>query len=434
MSVQLEAIKFNHDPTSATTDALNIRRNANATQFVTVPEWRRGISVNPEHSVAAYAIEETRGRTITIQAKFSRDDPRITTIEVRAVQPPPAEPPQWWLQGLLSPLLPWPAYYYYYLWYYNYLWQISLPPAGNVLGEVRARQVTFQPNGETGFETFELQNLRLRSRGVGIHNVKWRWQFRRRPGDLWTDLTESNHQIYTVLELPKDPWKQFPYEIGNIQLPWTEVMDYACRWAAGTTTLDDAATRVTRAVNDLGPTVVAYDCPGQGGTHYTEFILPSLESVFNCTKFLERMHGGGGNGYFVNCVDCATIVSTFANILGCDLSQSGMFSDFGIGFTFFMNPVLAIGSSRWQTPCGWPGFGYHEVAWKGACTSNDEVFDACLQVDADPTTLTPTPLLPTNMRFGDPGDSQYRDRLATPAGRQHCEPRPEWTRQRRPVI
>jgi hypothetical protein len=58
MQVFLEAIKFNHDQSSATGDAFNIRRND--TEQVNVPEWRRGISVKPEDSPAAYAIRETR--------------------------------------------------------------------------------------------------------------------------------------------------------------------------------------------------------------------------------------------------------------------------------------------------------------------------------------------------------------------------------------
>jgi hypothetical protein len=105
---------------------------------------------------------------------------------------------------------------------------------------------------------------------------------------------------------------------------------------------------------------------------------------------------------------------------------------------FDLNPIRAIGHTVWYPGCqNWSGtgFSYHEVAWKGACTANEEVCDACLQVDgdADPTAAPHAPLLPTNIRFGNPGDGQYRDRLATPAGRPNCVPMPG-TRQRRPII
>lgn len=154
---------------------------------------------------------------------------------------------------------------------------------------------------------------------------------------------------------------------------------------------------------------------------------------FNCTAFLERLHGGVGNGQYVNCSDCATFTSTFANILGCDLWQSRMG-----GQGFDLNPILAIGSDTWYPGCqSWPvpGFSYHEVAWTGSCTEADNVFDSCLQVDgdADPTTAPHVPLLPTNLQFGTPGSGYYRDRLATPPTRTSCAPAP-MTRTRRTVF
>jgi hypothetical protein len=227
MSVQLLAIKFNHDSNSATNDALNIRRNA--TQFVSVPEWQRGLSINPEDSPAAYAIAQTQGHTITIQAKFKRTDNAIQTAEIRAVDP--AVEPQspggciafllWLIRSILRALF------------------------GNVLGDVKAKQVTFLASGETGFETFDLQHLRLWNAGVGVRTTTWRWQYRLQPGDPWTDFETTNHRIYSVLDVPKLPWQQTPYNSGNTQLPWTEVMDYACSWAILTGNIDDAASGVT---------------------------------------------------------------------------------------------------------------------------------------------------------------------------------------------
>ena len=127
-------------------------------------------------------------------------------------------------------------------------------------------------------------------------------------------------------------------------------------------------------------------------------------------------------------------MSTFANLLGCDLWQSRM----GAGF-FHLNSMLGIGSNVWQPCChgidGWAdGFGYHEVAWTGACDSSEFVYDACLEVDgdADPTAAPHTPLLPVHIQFGNPGSLLYRDRLATPADRGNCAPLPG-SRARRPV-
>jgi hypothetical protein len=406
MDVVLEAIKFNHDPSSASTNALNIRKNA--TQFVTVPEWQRGISLLPQDSPAAYALQQTQGQTITIQAQFSRLDPHLTHTEIRALDPtvhPPAP------SGCLA----------FIFWLIQALIQALF---GNVLGDAAATPVTFQSTGLSDFVTFPLQNVRIWSVGVGIHYTTWRWQYRH-GGGPWTDFATTQHKIYTVLALPTAPWQQQPYDRSNVQLPWTDVLDYAGTWAIEAATLDDAAAGVTRAIYNLGPSIVVYDCPGSGASHYTDWTT----GQFECTAFLERVQGGIGNGQYVNCTDCATFVSTFANVLGCDLWQSKM------GYGFALNELLAIGSTVWQTACNWGSFNYHEVAWKGACQSSDAVCDACLRVDGSPHPTTPphTPLLPTNLTFGNPGDMLYRDRLAAPSGRVSCNPQPS-TRQRRPVI
>jgi hypothetical protein len=101
-----------------------------------------------------------------------------------------------------------------------------------------------------------------------------------------------------------------------------------------------------------------------------------------------------------------------------------------------LNPIRAIGRTTWDPGCpdwGIPGFDYHEVAWEGAGTATDRVWDACLEVDGDddPTSQPHTPLLPTNMVFGTPGSGDYRDRLATPDSRSLCEP--QGAGGRRPV-
>jgi len=143
------------------------------------------------------------------------------------------------------------------------------------------------------------------------------------------------------------------------------------------------------------------------------------------------MNGGIGLGEKVNCTDSANTVSTLANLLGCDLWQSRM------GYSFDLNSMIAIGYTTWAVPFN-GSFSYHEVAWKGACTVAENVFDGCLKVDgdADPTSAPRTPLLPVNMLFGDCTAMTYRLRLCPPTagGCDACQPQPGTTRQRRPII
>jgi hypothetical protein len=151
---------------------------------------------------------------------------------------------------------------------------------------------------------------------------------------------------------------------------------------------------------------------------------------FHCDLFLARLNkqamapNNQPVPQVVNCIDCACIVTTFANVLGCDLSEAQM----GGSAAFEVNPVILIGDNSWDGPCGQYKFEFHEVAWKGACTAGDPLFDACLQVDGDTNAATPPhiPLLPANMVFGQQGDGLYRDRLVirdTQQVKQTCAPR-----------
>jgi hypothetical protein len=93
---------------------------------------------------------------------------------------------------------------------------------------------------------------------------------------------------------------------------------------------------------------------------------------------------------------------------------------------FPLNPTLTIGSHAWLSACAVGAFAMHEVAWTNGCGEDDDVFDACLQLDADadPTRPPHLGLLATGMRFGRPGDGLYRDRLVAPPGRALCVPNP----------
>ncbi len=378
MNVALEAIQFNHDQTSATTDAFNIRRNE--TEPVILPEWRRGASVLPEHSPAAYAIRETRGHILTIKAKFRSTDATDHKIRVRAVQ---ARAERRQALGC-SPL--------------SFLLRLFSPVQsvrrGNILGAVKERQIEFDATGETGYETFELQDVELWRAGISVSNTEWRWQFRAKPSDHWTDFALTRHRIYTVLGIPGCPWEQTPYNDGNTQLPWADALEFACDWAAGAHDPDDAASIVTQNIYDLGLRGVIYS----GSPFYS---CPN----FNCTEFLDLLRGGMNAASMMNCSDCATAVSSFANLAGCNLRQLQLGPS-----DFQTKPIKLLGFPQ-ESPDEFLG---HEVAWKGNVTEDGQLFDACLQVDGDDQPEAPpfVALLPANIPFGRTGEKHYRFRLS----------------------
>ena len=299
--ISVESIRFDSRRQNPK-GALAARKNA--TEAIQRPEWRRHSSVNPEDSPVVYVAEHTKRARITITVRLSCSNNRVRSLEVRVPK------------------------------------------------RVVSRRVKFA-RGATRLATFELIRPPAVFGRVGIWDLEWNWQYRFRRTEKWRDFATTRHRFFVVLRTPTAPWNQRRPISSNTQLPWTDVLSYACRWAEGAKSAETAAALVTKQVNNLGPKIVTYDCPGGGSSHYSA-------SNLDLTAFLDRLGGGIGNGVYVNCSDCASIVSAFANILGCDLWQSTM------GYGFALNEALAIGSKQWRNPCGWPSFNYHEVGWTNA--------------------------------------------------------------------
>jgi hypothetical protein len=384
--LRLEAIQFNHDSCSASVDAFNIRKNQK--EFVEVPEWRRNVSINPEDSPAAYALCETRGNTLTIRARFSWDDRGVSPVDIRAldgrINPKPGNNSAFSASAvrLLRPVL-----------------RSSI---GNVLGEV-AQQNIKPCEDETVFHEFELKNVRIWDAGVGVQDIVWRWQYRLSGTSNWIDFALTTHRVYTVLQVPKRPWLQ-EHDPSNTQLPWLEVLDHACNWASGAADPNDAAQLVTLRVHDLGLGVVSYE----GSAYYTD------QEDFDCESFLDVLRGGIGGGAHVNCDDCAAIVSTFANALGCNLEQLCI-----VPFNsseYRLKPHTRIGIPGWVFN---EEFVHHSVASEG-CMEQHEVFDACLQIDDDDKPGILIAVQPTNLRFGHLLEDGYRSRLVIKEDLENC--------------
>ena len=83
-------------------------------------------------------------------------------------------------------------------------------------------------------------------------------------------------------------------------------------------------------------------------------------------------------GKIINCSDCASILSTYANMIGADLRYAI------IGWSFTLHPILGIGASTFGSPfnSGRLGFTYHAVTSSDSATT---IYDATLAVDGDAT-------------------------------------------------
>lgn len=381
--IQLKSITF----TYAGGSALSIRRNYLTS--LNVPEWQPACK-QPQDAPAAYSIIENKDKPITIQVEFSATSPISGAVQIKAED-------------------------------------------GGLLGSIAPFTVTFQNNSAAAL--LNLSQHKIGQNGVQLQDVAWQWLYQDATG-RWTQIGTTQHRIYVVLDNPKLPWQQEP-AADSTQLPWTDVLDHACTWASGKTTIDDVAAAITQKVNQsIGLT---YNT-STGATNY------SKNNIFLCTQFLEFLENGPGLGKKVNCTDCATIVTTFSNILGCNLFAARMAPNTGRGFK--TNKIIAIGFNSWAYPFPDPtgtsgGFSYHEVAWTGQGDFKDPLYDACLLVDDSQnpwnwtqpklsnsgllpckmpfTTLQSAPVIPLSVPFT---DQSYRERLATnqPAGIGACIP------------
>jgi hypothetical protein len=370
MELTLEAIQFNHQPNSVRNDALNIRRNE--TDPVIVPEWRRGSTVLPEDSPAAYVQQETHGNALIVKAKFSSPDRSSSTIRVKALNGNSAADPI------------------------------------NVLGESRETEVTLS-HGQTGLVDFTFSDPKISQIGVAVTDITWRWVYSVEENpNAWIEFAVTHHRIYTVLSIPKFPWTPDSTSASDTQVPWTEVLDFACRWAAGGTDPDAVATAITKKLNQLGVDgLLQYDNPNSAPGNFVR----TSPFAFDCTRFLQVLNGGSITGSGVNCDDCAAILVTFANILGCELHEGTM------GPPFSPKPHLLIGR---RTPHAGK-FDHHTVGWKNHCKASDPVFDACLQLNRNNDPANPSWFVPTNIIFGSVSDQdKYRFLLAKVPG--DCNP------------
>jgi hypothetical protein len=186
--VSIKEIKFNHDPSSHTIDALNIRKNYD--EKVIIPEWRRRQTRRPEQSPAAYSILDIDTNRVTIKVRFSVTPPNCTRAEIKA-------------QG------------------------------GGILGDVKPMTVNFG-FGISSPEYIEIKLDRngIKDAGVNFQDIEWQWMYRHIGRKKWYRMDRTRHRIYTVLKEPAMPWKQSPYP--DTQNPWSDVLDFSCVWARGT--------------------------------------------------------------------------------------------------------------------------------------------------------------------------------------------------------
>jgi hypothetical protein len=229
--------------------------------------------------------------------------------------------------------------------------------AGNahVLGDIAPLDIVFQ-NGQPCRIT--LAAARLGS--VGKHAIQWHWQV---VTGLQSFEFDSEHDIYTVVGDPSDPWEAAGSDPSAA--PWKEALDAACNWADG-------------AANSVGALTAITDHHYRSGLlRYGSMTYTDVDNgIFKIEKFLTDQSQGGVND--VNCSDCASIGATFGKLLGATCLTAKLLTEPVVAFLPANTNVFVGGEAG-----PGPGFDHHEAIWDTQKVAVANVWDFCLGRNSD---------------------------------------------------
>ena len=285
----------------------------------------------------------------------------------------------------------------------------------------KSNEVTVARGGggnKTGIKQFKFKSPNIR--GFSKQVVSFTFKYKD-IANKWATAKAVPIIVYFIPYAPTKPWK---IDINNDkQNPWTDALDMLLDgW--GVIGLEDSikiATQITRYIFNsikFKYDILRFNAAGAiiGGGGATKL---STGSTFHCSTFISDVKRK--RSIIGNCSDCATLVSTFSNLLGSNLSRKR----FGTG-GFYCNKIKTIGYSNvWQYP--FPrdsadrdvvdvsdttnavkgGFRYHEIVFDGSGAHTDKIYDACLKVNENILQGTSKEKLPANTQFAGRADGEY---------------------------
>jgi len=142
---------------------------------------------------------------------------------------------------------------------------------------------------------------------VGIRTFEWKWEATALPINspycpIVCEPRTTTHTYYTLIAAPQAPMAE----------PWTDVLDYACSWAANQSTEAYVAQKVTEGIyymeDEDGD--IDYDWP-LGRNIYSS---GTGNRVFDLTSFLRDIQSSGS--VIVNCSDVGNLFNIFSAVLG----------------------------------------------------------------------------------------------------------------------
>lgn len=290
--VDVVSIQFNYEGGSSN-DALPIRKNAS--QTIDTPEWLPSAGRN---NTFAYTKGQTN-RKIQVVLHHNQTILQISSLHVKTLG-------GGYHPGLVAET------------------QVNFPLFGNQTTVILTMSGGAVPNY------------------VQFWGFYYYWQVTKVNGIMQNPIINfgqtGGHNYYTLLGTPQTP----------MSIPWTDVLNYACVWAANQATELGVVTKITQN---------AYTVFGQNHTYdgnRTHAVYPS----FDLTGFMANN--------WADCRDMSAVVNVFARAIGCPNAKAKR-----IEGGFYHDSIIPIGNSDSIPPAPW---GFHQVGW----LSN--VFDACIKL------------------------------------------------------
>lgn len=306
-SISPYEIKFNHNTGSSSADGINLSDNYGAP--VTAPEWTSSETKN-----FAYV----RSIDPTVKVQFYSPDPDTGTS----------------------------------------ITMLALVSVGTVYWDLGDETFYFNPSGYSDTIEFELDGGESIPSSVGSWYSIFDWKVSKIDTTSYPNFHMGSTRLdyYTVYDTPVTP----------MSAPWVGVLDGACEFAHGCTTVLDVLSDVTTGIYyDLGDT--DGDIDWQQDNVYT-----SNNYSFNLDDFLYHLSSEGD--VLVNCYDVANIFNIYTTALGISTQTKRIYKNQG---TFTTNPADAIGWDEDFVSYYWYNhqFGYYNSSY---------VYDPCIRFDGEP--------------------------------------------------
>ena len=203
-------------------------------------------------------------------------------------------------------------------------------------------------------------------------------------------MIRCDYAYYTLLGEPISPWNNGrneydPSNIGYVSIPLLEIcIDQFPMKKSGNVSADEdlLIKTIISGMNECRKLTYAL----QGEPHFS---TPQLGFKFK--KFVAAMQGTAAS--YLNCADCATIVSSLTAMHGMDYPMTILGVPFGrtAQSFFYCNQIQAITAETpswgypfdWNGAKGWGGFSFHMVnrSNESGISGDTKIYDACLKVD-----------------------------------------------------